>query len=96
VVRSAATHEELHEVGISLRVRVETRVIVSQDEIVKITGKERPSAQARWLSKHGWRFVRNALGLVVPHEREAERHLCGGRAARERPAEEPDLEALNG
>lgn len=71
-------------------------MIVSQDEIVRITGKERPTAQARWLLKNGWRFVRNARGEVVLHEREAERHLCGGRIAKERPAEEPDVGALNG
>lgn len=69
--------------------------ILSPEDVARITGKARPSAQARWLTGRGWRYDRNAKGEVVIHEREAERHLCGGKAGRG-PAESPDVEAIRG
>lgn len=31
-------------------------------ELAELTGYKRPSAQARWLTSHGWRFALNAAG----------------------------------
>lgn len=70
--------------------------ILSAEDVARITGKLRPSAQAQWLSAKGWRYDRNAKGEVVIHEREAERHLCGGRSGRSGPVETPDVEAIRG
>lgn len=70
-------------------------MFLSQSQLVELTGKARPSAQARWLDGHGWRYTRRTDGAVVVHELEAERQLCGGsKSTRRRTA--PDLEALNG
>jgi Domain of unknown function (DUF4224) len=67
-------------------------VLLAQSEICRITGYMRPSAQARWLRRHGWRHSVNALGEPVVAVAEFNRHLVGGCAARQ----EPDYEALNG
>jgi hypothetical protein len=70
-------------------------MFLTPDQLEQLTGKRRPSAQARWLQDRGWRFERNATGSVVVHALEAERQLCGGSKAR-RQRVGPDLEALNG
>lgn len=70
-------------------------MFLSHEQLVELTGKTRPKAQARWLESLGWRYVFNSEGRVIVHEREAERQLCGnGKSQRRRT--EPDLEALNG
>lgn len=66
-------------------------MILTADDVERITGKARPSAQARWLAAHGWRFARNARGEVVIHELEAERHLYGGAASKADRKAAPDL-----
>jgi hypothetical protein len=67
-------------------------MLLAAPEIRKVTGYARPSAQARWLRRNGWRFTVNALGAPVVAVAELNRHLVGGRAARQ----EPDFEAING
>ena len=67
-------------------------MLLSAAEIRQVTGYARPSAQVRWLRTHGWRFTVNALGEPVVAVAEFNRHLVGGRAARQ----EPDFEAING
>lgn len=69
-------------------------MFLSPEDVERLTGKVRPSAQARWLDAHGWRHTRSADGSVVVHEDEARRQLCGGSASRRQRREEPDLEAL--
>lgn len=58
--------------------------VLTQDDLLKITGHPRPSAQAKWLAARGWRFERNSKGKVVVHELEAERQLCGTVSRREK------------
>jgi hypothetical protein len=67
-------------------------VLLSQFEIQQVTGYSRPSAQARWLRRHGWKHTVNALGEPVVAVAEFNRHLVGGRAAQQ----EPDFGAING
>lgn len=66
-------------------------MLLSQSEIQQVTGYVRPSAQADWLRRHGWRHTVNALGEPVVAVAEFNRHLVGGRA----PRQEPDFEAMN-
>lgn len=61
-------------------------------DLVTLTGYQRPSAQVRWLRRHGWRFTVNALGSPIVAVGEFNRRLVGGRAI----AQEPDWSALNG
>lgn len=59
-------------------------------ELVTLTGRQRPSAQARWLRDHGYRHTVNALGAPVVAVAEANRKLVGG----VKTAQEPNWEAL--
>ena len=68
-------------------------MFLSQEQIVELTGLNRPSSQARWLRSRGWRFDVRADGKLVVHELEAQKHLCGVTPARKRT--EPDLRALD-
>lgn len=61
-------------------------------DLEHLTGLQRPSAQARWLKRHGWRFTVNGLGRPVVAVAEANRHLVGGKAAHQ----EPDYRACHG
>lgn len=56
-----------------------------------LTGLKRPSAQARWLRRHGFRFTVNGLGEPVVAVAEVNRRLVGGKAVRQ----EPDFGAIN-
>ena len=38
---------------------------LTNEEILALTGREKPSAQIKWLSENGWRFIKNAKGLPV-------------------------------
>jgi hypothetical protein len=67
-------------------------VFLSSEELKKLTGYQRASAQVRWLRRHGWRFTVNALGEPVVAMAEFNRHMVGGRAA----VQEPNWEALHG
>ncbi len=68
-------------------------MFLSHDELERLTGHVRPSAQARWLNERGWRYDLNAKGEVVVHELEAQRKLCSS-GSKERRRTEPDLKAL--
>lgn len=61
-------------------------------DLERLTGYRRPSAQARWLRQHGYRVTINGLGEPVVTVAEMNRHLTGGRAARQ----EPNFGALDG
>jgi hypothetical protein len=61
-------------------------------DLIALTGYQRPSAQVRWLKRHGWRFTVNALGQPVIAVAEFNRRMVGGRSV----AQEPDWGALNG
>lgn len=37
-------------------------MFLTVNELRELTGYRRPSAQARWLTSHGWRFALNAVG----------------------------------
>ena len=67
-------------------------MFLTATELKSLTGYIRPSAQVRWLRRNGYKFTINGLGEPVVAVAEANRHLVGGRAARQ----EPNFEALNG
>jgi hypothetical protein len=71
----------------------EEAVILPRSVIQELTGYTRGSAQARWLKDHGWRFTVNGLGDVIVAAAEYNRHMVGGKAARQ---QEPDLTGING
>lgn len=53
------------------------------DDLARLTGLKRPSAQVRWLSQHGWRFEVDAWGRPVVLREEAERRMLSGPVRRE-------------
>lgn len=65
-------------------------MFLTRDELRVLTGRLRPSAQARWLRDHGYRHTVNALGAPVVAVAEANRKLVGG----VKVAQEPHWEAL--
>ena len=67
-------------------------MILSPADLQRLTGYERPSAQVRWLRRHGWRFEVNALGEPVVALAEFHRKLVGGTLG----TQVPDYEAING
>ncbi len=71
-------------------------MILGPSDIEQLTGYVRPSAQGRWLRRHGWRFTVNALGSPVVALAEFNRHMVGGKLAT--AAQEPDFDwdAING
>jgi hypothetical protein len=68
-------------------------VFLSSCDINRLTGYVRPSAQARWLRRNGYRFAVNALGEPVVAEAEAARKLIGGG---NNVTQEPNFGAING
>jgi hypothetical protein len=68
-------------------------MIVPASEIKRITGYSRFSAQMRWLEKNGWKFTVSRLGEPIVSQIEMNRHLVGGKAARN---QEVNLEGING
>ena len=68
-------------------------MFLAPEDIARLTGKARPTAQVRWLRNQGWRFAVNALGHPIVAVAEAERQLVGGGA---RAPRQPRWEALDG
>ena len=68
-------------------------MILAPSDLRSLTGYTRASAQVRWLREHGWKFTVNGLGDPVVALAEFNRHMVGGKAARN---QEPSFEALNG
>jgi hypothetical protein len=66
-------------------------MFLSASDIETLTGYQRPSAQVRWLRRHGWRFTVNALGLPVIALAEFNRRMVGGKAS----SQEPNWDALS-
>jgi hypothetical protein len=57
-------------------------MFLTSQEIERLTGKKRPSAQVRWLLDKGYRIEVNGLGKPVVHETEAENRGAFGRHGR--------------
>jgi hypothetical protein len=71
-------------------------MILGSSDIERLTGYIRPSAQTRWLRRHGWRFTINALGSPVVALAEFSRHMVGGRPATSQQSPDFDWDAING
>jgi len=67
-------------------------MFLTASELEDLTGYKRPTAQIRWLRRHGWRHTVNGLGLPKVDVAEKNRKMVGGT----RPAQEPNWGALNG
>jgi hypothetical protein len=65
-------------------------VFLTDEDLHRLTGFVRPSAQARWLRDHGYRYSVNGLGKISVAVAEVNRHQVGGKA----PRQEPDFDAL--
>lgn len=52
-------------------------MILTPADLHDLTGYVRPSAQARWLRRHGWRFLINTKGLPVVASAEFDRRRKG-------------------
>jgi hypothetical protein len=60
-------------------------MFLTTDEIRVLTGRQRPTAQVRWLRQHGYRHTVNALGSPVVAVAEANRKLVGGVTVSQQP-----------
>jgi hypothetical protein len=67
-------------------------LFLTQEDLVRLTGKRRPSAQVAWLQRAGWKHKVNGLKEPVVALAEFNRHMVGGRAKRV----EPKYEAIDG
>lgn len=68
-------------------------MFLTPTEVQRLTGKKRPSAQARWLRSRGYKIDVNGLGEPIVAVAEANRKLVGGTYTRN---EEPNWGALHG
>lgn len=68
-------------------------MFLTVEEIQRLTGKKRPSAQIAWLKDHGYRFTVNGLRQPIVAVAESTRKLVGGAASRQ---EEPNWGAMHG
>lgn len=68
-------------------------MFLSVEEIERLTGKKRPSAQIAWLKDKGYRFSVNGLNQPIVAIAESNRKLVGGTAARQ---EEPNWDRMHG
>jgi hypothetical protein len=69
-------------------------MFLSPQELQRLTGYARRSAQIRWLRKNGWRFTVNALKEPIVAIAESERKLVSGKGMTRH--HEPNFGALNG
>ena len=68
-------------------------MFLSDEELVRLTGRPQKSKQIEWLRNHGWRFAVKATGHPLVAISEAQRHLVGGSS---RAPAQPNWDALNG
>jgi Domain of unknown function (DUF4224) len=71
-------------------------MIIPQDDLKRLTGFARNSAQAKWLRRNGWKFTVNALGAPVVALAEFNRHMVGGKASAATQEPNFDWDAING
>ena len=69
-------------------------MFLTPQDLHRLTGYIRSSAQIRWLRKNGWRFTVNGLKEPIVAVAESERKLISGPASTRQ--DEPNFEALNG
>ena len=69
-------------------------MFLTPQELQRLTGYARSSAQIHWLRKNGWRFTVNALKEPIVAVAESERKLASGQGMT--PHHEPNFGALNG
>lgn len=68
-------------------------MFLSPEEIERLTGKKRPSAQVRWLLKKGYKIEVNGLGEPILAVAEYTRKNVGGAVSRQ---QEPNWAAMHG
>ncbi len=70
-------------------------MFLSSAELAKLTGYRRPSAQARWLARNGWKFTMNGLSEPVVAVQEMSRRMVSGAGAAA-ARKEPNFGVLDG
>jgi len=68
-------------------------MFLTAQEIERLTGKKRPSAQIAWLRERGYKIDVNGLGQPIVAIAEATRKLVGGSVSRQ---QEPKWDAMYG
>jgi hypothetical protein len=69
-------------------------MFLTAQELQRLTGYIRSSAQIRWLRRNGWRFTVNGLKEPIVAVAESERKLVSGQGMSKH--HEPNFGALNG
>jgi hypothetical protein len=64
------------------------------EDLERLTGYKRPSAQIRWLQTNGFTFTVNGLGDPVVATAEVERKLVGGGTTKKK-SKEPNWDAMD-
>jgi hypothetical protein len=77
-----------------LRMSRPADMFLTPQELQRLTGYARASAQIRWLRKNGWRFTVNGLKEPIVAVAESERKLVSGVGTTRQ--HEPNFGALNG
>ena len=68
-------------------------MILPAQDIQRLTGFVRPTAQIRWLIHNGWKFLVNGVGAPVVALAEFNRQLVGGSV--NKMHQEPNFDGLN-
>lgn len=69
-------------------------MFVSDEQLVELTHRRRPSAQARFLAARGMKFIIRDDGTIALHQDELEAHMVSAKA-RARRRWQPDLSAMD-
>ena len=56
-------------------------MILSDAELLALTGYSRASSQVRWLSQHGWRYTLTCRGRPIVARAEFEAQLVSGKVS---------------
>jgi len=62
-----------------------SKMFLSDPEMQRLTGYRRPSTQARWLSRRGYRFEVNALGKIIMLSSAVDQKLSPSAASPKKP-----------
>ena len=65
---------------------VDPSILLTLAEVHELTGRKQPAAQARWLSRAGWKFARDSDGYPTVAREEFQRNMIGADGSDAKPA----------
>jgi hypothetical protein len=64
-------------------------ILLTREELCALTRRTQPAAQARWLTRTGWKFARDSDGYPIVAREEFQRNMIGAAALKTDPAVDP-------